>query len=129
MAEYKKTMLEYLDFLENGEAEKLLSLFSDEAIVHSPLYGDLPAGTFYRDLFEATENSDIKLRDCYNGDRENCAAINFEYSWTLINGERLTFNCVDLFEFDSSGKILELFIIYDTYPIRERFQKARKKHV
>jgi hypothetical protein len=41
----------YFKNVETGNIEAIINLFSEDGIVHSPLYGDIPAKDFYEDLF------------------------------------------------------------------------------
>ena len=38
----------YLQFLENGEIDKVIQLFDENGIVESPIYGVKKASVFYR---------------------------------------------------------------------------------
>ncbi len=44
----------YLDALNHGSLESVLELFTPDAVVHSPLYGEMTAKSFYTDLFADT---------------------------------------------------------------------------
>jgi ketosteroid isomerase-like protein len=37
----------YLDALSRADVARMLDLFSDDALVHSPLYGPVPASMFF----------------------------------------------------------------------------------
>lgn len=41
----------YLNALGASDLDAMLALFADDAVVHSPLYGTLPAREFYPGLF------------------------------------------------------------------------------
>lgn len=45
---------EYLNSLQSGDYERLLSVFDENAVVFSPLYGKLSAKQFFLDLFKVT---------------------------------------------------------------------------
>ena len=118
MGNYKLLPMEtiiqsYFSALETGSAEKVLSLFSQEAVVHSPLYGVQPANQFYQSLFEDTNASQLTVHQIFT-DQEKAAAAHFSYHWTLKNGKQVQFEGVDLFQFDDQNRITELRIIYDT---------------
>jgi ketosteroid isomerase-like protein len=51
----------YFKNVETGNIEAIINLFSEDGIVHSPLYGDIPAKDFYEDLFADTSQSIITL--------------------------------------------------------------------
>ena len=115
----------YLKALEVGSFEKVIELFSDNAVVHSPLYGTIEATRFYKDLFSDTSRSKITLKNIFaSEDNQEKAACHFSYDWTLKDGTLAPFECVDVFSFTPDMKISELKIIYDTHLIRDAFEKA-----
>lgn len=70
----KALCTEYLDALNESDLEKVLSLFTKDAVVHSPLYGEMDAVSFYQDLFADTERSDTTLLNVFDS-AENGNAI------------------------------------------------------
>src|SRR3954454_8097501 len=119
-----KNILEtYLKSLEAGDAKTIISLFSENGVIHSPLYGDVPAKDFYKDLFDDTTQSVITLSNIFQSSTNlNTAAAHFKYEWTLKNGTKTNFEAVDVFVFDEHGKIKEMTIIYDTAKTRRAFE-------
>lgn len=120
---HNETLKKYLQFLEAGDYEKLISLFSKDAVVHSPLYGQVDAAQFYNDLFEDTSESKLTLLNIFTGEKENTAAVHFQFDWTLSDGTAALFEVVDVCKFLSDGKIEELKIIYDSAKTRPAFEK------
>ena len=118
---------QYLDALNEGSIEKVLSLFVPNAVVVSPLYGTLPATTFYQDLFADTNRSDTKLLNIFHSISGNTSvALHFNYIWTLKSGKVVEFECVDVFEITADSKqFTKLTIIYDTAPIRADFNESQ----
>jgi hypothetical protein len=113
---------QYLDNLSAANYDAVISLFTDNALVISPLYGQVPAFQFYKDLFKDTQSSQLKLINMFIGTyKPDTAALQFEYLWTMANGEVVTFEVVDIIDFDSNNKIVKLSIIYDTYYVRPVF--------
>lgn len=126
MIKKEEIIKQYLKYLEIACYETIMSLFTDEAIVQSPLYGLIPAKVFYRDLLNDTSSSKITLKDIFLSTmNENTSCACFEYIWTLKDGKKVTFEVVDIFEFDKTNKIKQLTIIYDTYPIRPSISMRR----
>ncbi|GAA1877305.1 nuclear transport factor 2 family protein [Williamsia serinedens] len=113
----------YLDCLRRGEPDAMLSLFTDDAIVHSPLYGTLPAAQFYPRLFSDTQQSTLHLRRTFR-DGESSIAFWFDFDWVLGDGTPAPFSVVDVAELDPSGRISTLHIVYDTVGIRDAFRAA-----
>jgi len=114
---HKDIVHEYLDALENSDYEKITSLFTGDAVVKSPLYGEMKAREFYRILFRETSSSRIDVIHICIG--KGYAMAYFTYEWTVENGSIHNFDCVDVFRFSEEGKIKELSIVYDTYVVRK----------
>jgi SnoaL-like domain len=114
---------EYLAALEVGDAERVLVLFAPDGIVHSPLYGSVPARQFYPTLFADTAEAKLTLRRVFRDDRE-AVAFWFDFAWVLADGTSAPFTIVDIAELTEDGLIANLHIIYDTSPIRGDFEQA-----
>ncbi len=122
----EETIKKYFEYLSEGNYESLMDLFDSEAIVFSPLYGKRLAKEFYKELIEdSSEDSSVELVHAFVDDEAKKGAGNFEYSWTLKDGTKSSFEGVDLFEFNEEGKIKQIKIIYDTYGTREGFEKMK----
>lgn len=118
----------YFRGLEMRSYEQIMDLFSDDAVIHSPLYGEIKADKFYSELFSDTESSKITLKDIFLSETiSNVAAAHFLYDWTLKDDALAQFECIDIFKFNTENKIIELKIIYDTWKVREKFENATSK--
>lgn len=115
----------YFQALERGDEYAVLQLFSEKAIVVSPLYGRMKASEFYEQLFEDTAQSLITLLQIFKGLQVGSAAAHFQYRWILENGEPVSFEGVDIFEFNEKKKIRKLTIIYDTNLVRGAFERLK----
>ncbi len=74
----------YFKNVETGNIEAIINLFSEDGIVHSPLYGDIPAKDFYEDLFADTSQSIITLINTFEStNNPDTAAAHFKYDWIL----------------------------------------------
>ena len=126
----KKLCKQYLDALNEGNLERILSLFDPDAVVVSPLYGEILATTFYTDLFADTNRSETKLLNIFDSVSGNSSvALHFHYSWTLKNGKVVDFECVDIIEIKpDTKKIIKLKIIYDTAPLRADFNESKSSN-
>ncbi len=112
----------YLQALEKGSYTEIMKLFTDDAMVDSPLYGERKASEFFKELFKDTMSSKITLFNVFVS--RSVGAVHFRYEWTLKDGTPTSFECVDIFQF-SNGKIKHLKIIYDTYKTRAAFEKNK----
>lgn len=110
----------YFKALETEDYKLMLSLFASNAVVSSPLYGELKARDFYKNLFSQTSKSKIKVLEVYKGDKPYAFATHFIYSWLLKNNELVEFECIDVFYTNDKGKIAKLVIIYDAKEAREK---------
>ena len=125
--EVDKTIKKYLKCLEDSDYESMIKLFSEDAVVHSPLYGEIKADKFYKDLFKDTSNSDITLMNIFKSqNNSNSAAGHFRYDWVLEDGTPTSFECVDILKFNDNGEIKELIIIYDTSDVRNSFEEMKE---
>jgi len=112
--EKSKIAKKYLEYLESGNTEKIIGLFSEQGIVESPIYGIKKADAFYRKLHNDTSNSELHLKGIFEQSNSNDVALYFSYHWTLKNNQNVDFDVVDIIEFDTKYKIKKLKIIYDT---------------
>ncbi len=118
----------YLQALNSGNLNSVLELFSEGAVVVSPLYGEMSACDFYKNLFQDTNKSETEFLGVYQGN-DSCPNIimHFNYKWTLKSNAVVRFECLDLFELTKEkDKFKRLKIIYDTYPIRKDFEENKK---
>lgn len=124
----KTLCTEYLDALNESDLEKVLSLFTKDAVVHSPLYGEMDVVSFYQDLFADTERSDTTLLNVFDSaENGNAIGLHFQYVWTLKSEEVVKFEVVDVFELsEDKSQFTKLTIIYDTYKIREEHSNSQK---
>ena len=115
----------YLRALSEADVPLVLSLFVDGAIVHSPLYGPLPATEFYPALFADTSEANLTLQSVMHGvdqDSRTTLSFWFHFDWRLSSGAAAPFDVVDVATLDPDGKITELRIIYDTVDVRPAFE-------
>jgi SnoaL-like domain len=119
----------YLSALRNADLAAMLCLFTEDALVHSPLYGSLPAAEFYRTLFSDTGAARPTLLGTSQGstaDGKRLASIWFRFEWELPTGRKITFDVVDLLEL-ADVRIAALRIVYDTAEVRPAFEEATGK--
>lgn len=120
----------YLHAVETADVNAMLALFADEAIVHSPLYGTLPATEFYPALFADTGSADLTLLGTMRGtsvDGRALLSFLFHFDWVLPNGTAAPFDVVDVAELDDAGQITSIRIVYDTVSVRPAFEAATGK--
>ncbi|HEX8955280.1 MAG TPA: nuclear transport factor 2 family protein [Burkholderiaceae bacterium] len=116
---FSERICKYLQELESGNVAGVLALFTPDARIHSPLLGWVTPAPFYSKLAEASGDSKIKLLDICSSIQGNARAVAyFTYDWQLKDGSRVSFDCVDVFDFNEEGLIDNMVIVYDTHSIR-----------
>lgn len=122
----KELCQQYLSALDEGNVERVLALFDKDAHVLSPLYGEMPVAPFYTGLFGDTNRSETTFINLFESEA-GPVALQFHYRWTLSSGRVVEFNCVDVFTLNADrSRFSGLTIIYDTAPLREDFDAARR---
>jgi predicted transposase YbfD/YdcC len=119
---------QYIEYLEKGDMDQLIKLFSKKGQVTSPIYGTKLASDFYAELKEDTFNSKLKLKGIFEKEASNEIAIHFNYKWILKNKSKVEFDVVDILEFDTNKKINHLQIIYDTLKSRVLVNTLKQKN-
>jgi len=117
----------YFKALQKGNYNTLIGLFDEGAIIVSPLYGEVKPPDFYRDLLKDTSSSTITPIRIFHATNRSVSAAHFIYEWTLANGTKTSFECIDIFEFSKTGLIQKLTIIYDTFKVRRSFKAQKYK--
>lgn len=120
----------YLGALGRGDLDALAGLFSDGAVVHSPLYGPLPAGEFFPALFADTAESRLTLRGVTHGHTAQgtlLVTIWFHFDWQLPSGRRAPFDVVDVLELAADDRTAALHIVYDTADVRPIFENETRR--
>ena len=115
----------YLSAVERADVDEMLKLFTPDAVVHSPLYGPMPAVRFYPALFADTGESRLTLKGILEGRSEGngrLLAFWFHFDWRLPSGRQAPFEVMDLAELSDDGRISSLRLIYDTVDVRPAFE-------
>jgi hypothetical protein len=115
----------YLRAVSTADPRLAVSLFADDGVVHSPLYGPRPPGDFYQALFADTGEANLTLKSVMSGvDTAGQATVSFwfHFDWRLLSGEAAPFDVVDVATLDAHGLIKDLHIIYDTVDVRPAFE-------
>jgi ketosteroid isomerase-like protein len=109
----------YLEALERGDTDTLCALFSPDARIHSPFLGWMQPRPFFEKVVGSSGQSRITPLDiCASVTGLPRMTVQFVYDWGLKDGSAVSFECVDVFDFDADGLIEKMVILYDTHPIR-----------
>jgi SnoaL-like domain len=115
----------YLRALSTADSGLAVSLFTEDGIVHSPLYGARPAREFYPALLADTSQAKLTLKAVMRGrDQTGQSTVSFwfHFDWRLPSGTAAPFDVVDVATLALGGKVKELHIIYDTVDVRPVFE-------
>ncbi|HEM7808761.1 nuclear transport factor 2 family protein [Burkholderia multivorans] len=117
---YARQIDTYLQALERGDVAAICALFAPDAQIHSPFLGWMAPAPFFEKVAAASGQSRITPIDiCVSTTGARRATGYFVYDWGLKDGSVVTFECVDVFEFDEAGLIEQMKIVYDTHPVRD----------
>lgn len=118
---------QYLAAADKADLNGVLSLFTPEALVISPLYGSLDVQTYHQRLFLHTKHSIIRLLHVFEEANDpTSAALHFHYTWILQSGEKVELEIMAVFELTSDkSRLAKLTYIYDTGPIRPYLGRIR----
>jgi len=109
----------YFEFLTASDVSSIVALFADDGFVVSPVLGKVPAGEFFATLNDASAQNILTVHRVMSSDDNRFHAAHFTYDWTLSAGGQVTFDGVDMFEFNDNDKVVSMKIFYDTHPTRE----------
>jgi hypothetical protein len=115
----------YLRALASSDVDLVLSLFTDDGHVESPLYGPMPAAQFFPALFADTQEAVLTLRSAMRGhDQDGTATVSFWFhlDWRLPSGVAAPFDVVDVAQLAEDGRIKRLHLVYDTVDVRPAFE-------
>ncbi|KVT60982.1 polyketide cyclase [Burkholderia ubonensis] len=116
---YTRQVDAYLKALERGDTAAICALFTPDARIFSPFLGWMEPGPFFEKVESASGQSRITPIDiCVSATGARRATGYFVYDWGLKDGSSVRFECIDVFEFDDSGLIERMVIVYDTHPVR-----------
>lgn len=106
----KAALQAYIDAFKAGDAEKLISLFAEDATIEDPVGSDLVRGkdaiaNMYRQGVQVV--TDIALSAPIRGSHSNAAAMAFDFEMNL-DGMVIRTSAIDVMEFDDAGKIITM---------------------
>ena len=116
----QRAVHKYLSALEAGDAERAASLFVPDGWVQSPFLGRLPVRDYVNKVASASSKAKLTVYDVLVSAEGHLRAVAYyQYDWSLKDGSNVTFDCADVFNFDSgSGHIESIVLVYDTDPVR-----------
>ncbi len=122
MTAYNDIIQSYCKALKANDYQTMISLFSEDAKVFMPFFaGEKPAPEFFQNLFKTSRRTKVELKNMFIGVENKTTVAAYIYLQ-----EKIGFEAVDIFEFNSENKITTLRIILDTYPLRKLQTDAEK---
>ena len=121
----QKAVRRYLRALEAGNADKAAALFVADGWVQSPFLGRLPVRDYVEKVASASGASKLTVHDILVSAEGHLRAVAYyHYDWSLKDGTRVSFDCADVFNFDSdTGLIASVVLVYDTHLVRGAVDK------
>ena len=116
----QRAVHKYLSALEAGDAEQAASLFVPDGWVQSPFLGRLSVRDYVNRVASASSKAKLTVYDVLVSAEGHLRAVAYyQYDWSLEDGSNVTFDCADVFNFDSdTGRIESIVLVYDTDPVR-----------
>jgi hypothetical protein len=116
----QRAVHKYLSALEAGDAEQAASLFVPGGWVQSPFLGRLSVRDYVNKVASASSKAKLTVFDVLVSAEGHLRAVAYyQYDWSLKDGSNVTFDCADVFNFDSdTGRIESIVLVYDTDPVR-----------
>lgn len=116
----QRAVHKYLSALEAGDAEQAASLFVPDGWVQSPFLGRLSVRDYINKVASASSKAKLTVYDVLVSAEGHLRAVAYyQYDWSLKDGSNVTFDCADVFNFDSdTGRIESIVLVYDTDPVR-----------
>ena len=107
----------YLEAIRARDQEGILRLFTPEARVVHPVFGELPVAEFYRRLLEATTSDRTSGETVFQGP-DSRVALYFQDEWTSADGTAFRNPIVLIFDLADDGRARALEVVFDTWPFR-----------
>ncbi|USD20279.1 nuclear transport factor 2 family protein [Microbulbifer variabilis] len=125
--ETEQLCYQYLSALERGDLDTLLSLFSENALVYSPIFGNCSVESFYSYIFQSISDRAMKLNNILSGVlKTNQVALHLSYTRSVEGRGPATIDVVDLFDLtEDFSTFMAVTIIYDTAPIHGDFTSCK----
>ena len=107
----KAALQQYIDGFNNKDADRLISLFADDAKIEDPFGGGkivegIEAITsFYQQAVTMVDK--LELNTPIRGSHSNCAAMAFTIYMT-IKDKPMQINAIDVMTFDEAGLIIDM---------------------
>lgn len=115
---------QYQEALNRKDLESILDIFTVDATVKAPLFGELDVLTFHDRVFVSCGYAVTKLTNVFDGlYHARAVALQFMYTWTFPGGRQVSVEGMSVFELDEDRKkFSRLTVIYDPTEFRRNLK-------
>jgi len=122
---YEGVMRQYYRVLEARDLGGILGLFSENAIIRHPIFGDTAAPEFFKILLDRAKSHSITIKSIFSTtDPPNRAATFLGAQFVSREDTHFDEDAVHIFDFDPEGRVELMTVILDTYPFRGQYSAA-----
>jgi hypothetical protein len=114
--------LQYRKAVKERNFDAILSLFSPDAVIVTPLKGRCDVKTYHEWLFATVKKSTVKVINAYQAlNGEISIAVQANYEWLMHDEKIINFCGMSVFEFTADKKkIKKMSTFYDTSLVRSQ---------
>lgn len=118
-----ETMIrEYYRILQKHSYDPLMTLFSKEAVIVHPIFGNMPATDFFKILLDRAKSHEIAILTLFSAlEQRNRMAVYLNAKFTTKDNTKFDEHSVHIFDFSTEGLIEKLTVVIDTYPFRGEY--------
>jgi hypothetical protein len=112
--------LQYRKAVKERNFNAILSLFSSDAVIVTPLKGSCDVRTYHEWLFATVKKSTVKVINAFQAlNGEISIAVQANYEWLMHDEKIINFGGMSVFEFTADKKkIKKMSTFYDTSLVR-----------
>lgn len=113
---------EYYRILVNHELPPLMTLFSADAVVDHPIFGEMPATEFFEVLLDRAKSHEITILNVFQAmENSNRLAAYLKAKFVTKDNTHFDEKSIHIFDILNTGLIQRLTVIIDTYPFRGEY--------
>jgi len=112
--------LQYRKAVRDRDFDAILSMFSPDAVIVTPLKGECDARTYHEWLFATVKKTTVKVVNAFQAlNGEISIAVQANYEWLMHDEKIIKFGGMSVFEFTADKKkIKKMSTFYDTSLVR-----------
>jgi hypothetical protein len=112
--------LQYRKAVRDRDFDAILSMFSSDAVIVTPLKGSCDVRTYHEWLFATVKKTSVKVINAYQAlNGEISIAVQAQYEWQMQDDKIIHFVGMSVFEFTADKKkIRKMSTFYDTSVVR-----------